>query len=278
MISLPTYEGLSGFREHAPMSSLLRVPGRKLKGQGPLLNDHQISVVDLTEESEVSASPTRSSRRSFDIFRHIRRKSPYSIAEEREEEIDLLYENQRGAFLFGIPLFSSRTLLNFDPSPWVDRFFEHSPVNIITAQLPDPSWEWAWDQWYVDMSGDVDHEGWMYNFAFHNHMATWHGNKVWFHSFVRRRRWLRKRRKRSRNYHGYRDDTFTIGTSGTPHSMSDFPGTPEEEPTTYTSLVRALKNARLDREKLDLVSKFLVTADVLEVTQLADCVCFFSNN
>jgi len=139
----------------------------------------------------------------------------------RQAEIDVLYENQRGFFLCGIPLFSSNSLLNLDPSPWQTRDFKYSPVSILDKQTPDPSWEWAWKTWYVDMTIDVDDQGWMYSFSFNNYFS-WHGTHVWFHSFVRRRRWLRKRVKIRRDgglgspddteveAHGFTQDYFTI--------------------------------------------------------------------
>ena len=109
--------------------------------------------------------------------------------------IDILYENQRGYFFFGIPFFSCNSLLNFDPPAWVTANGGPSPVDIQTAQVPDPSWAWAWPSWYIDMANDVDEEGWQYSFAFFRGLA-WHGTHPWFHSFVRRRRWIRKRVRR----------------------------------------------------------------------------------
>ena len=108
--------------------------------------------------------------------------------------INVLYENQRGSFFCGIPLYSSNSLLNFDPAGWQTSPFQDSPMNITNSQLPDPSWEWVWRTWYVDMSYDVDEEGWQYSLSFRTGIA-WHGNHPWFHSFVRWRRWLRKRVK-----------------------------------------------------------------------------------
>ena len=109
--------------------------------------------------------------------------------------IDILYENQRGYFFFGVPFFSCNSLLNFDPPAWVTANGGPSPVDVQTAQVPDPSWEWAWPSWYIDMAHDVDEEGWQYSFAFFKGLA-WHGTHPWFHSFVRRRRWIRKRVRR----------------------------------------------------------------------------------
>ncbi|KAK9366816.1 hypothetical protein V1509DRAFT_217723 [Lipomyces kononenkoae] len=106
---------------------------------------------------------------------------------------DILYENQRGFFAFGTPFFSSKGLLHYDPSPWVDGDYKYSPVDILSAPVPDPSWEWVWRTWYIDMTYDVDDQGWSYSLNFTS--DKWHGAHVWFHAFVRRRRWIRKRRR-----------------------------------------------------------------------------------
>ncbi|KAK9236258.1 hypothetical protein V1525DRAFT_407501 [Lipomyces kononenkoae] len=106
---------------------------------------------------------------------------------------DILYENQRGFFAFGTPFFSSASLLHYDPSPWVDGDYKYSPVDILSAPVPDPSWEWVWRTWYIDMTYDVDDQGWSYSLSFTS--DKWHGAHVWFHAFVRRRRWIRKRRR-----------------------------------------------------------------------------------
>ncbi|SPO24876.1 uncharacterized protein UTRI_01381_B [Ustilago trichophora] len=78
-------------------------------------------------------------------------------------EFDVLYENQRGLLVFGIPKFSPRTLFQWDPSPWTFSNGKRSAYNIANAQLPDPSWEWAYPEWFIDMTGDVDEAGWQYS-------------------------------------------------------------------------------------------------------------------
>ncbi|SNX82376.1 uncharacterized protein MEPE_01082 [Melanopsichium pennsylvanicum] len=86
-----------------------------------------------------------------------------SDATKVKYEFDVLYENQRGLLVFGIPKFSPRTLFQWDPSPWTSSSGKPSPYNIANAQLPDPSWEWAYQEWYIDMTGDVDEAGWQYS-------------------------------------------------------------------------------------------------------------------
>lgn len=190
-----------------------------------------------------------------------------------ESHIDVLFENQRGWFVFGIPLFSSKALWNFriDPAPWVDAKFKPSAVNITNAQVPDPSWVWDWKSWYVDMSLDVDEEGWQYSLLFKG--SPWHGNHPWFHSFVRRRRWLRRRVKQKippKTKESQRErlfgETFSIGTTlarsttigtGALSALDSTQGSLDEEIRDIATLLRKLKAAAIDREKIIIVHKFL---------------------
>lgn len=196
-------------------------------------------------------------------------------------EMDILYENQRGWFFFGVPRYSHSSLLNFDPCPWMTQDRRASPVDITNAQLPDPSWEWAWKTWYVDMSGDTDEQGWQYSFSFAS--SSWHGTQPWFHSFVRRRRWVRlrtkavERRTRGRSdfekSHMLNEDYFTIhsskvrsreqSTTGLSRVESGFLNRAsatvdeEDEIGDIPSLMRALKTASIDRERIDALKKFI---------------------
>ncbi|KAF2154985.1 hypothetical protein K461DRAFT_276164 [Myriangium duriaei CBS 260.36] len=213
-------------------------------------------------------------------------------AQEEDAIIEVLYENQRGLFTFGIPHFSSRSLLNFDPKAWTNAKQRGSPVNITNAQVPDPNWEWAWKSWYVDMSRDVDEDGWEYSLAFYG--CAWHGNHPWFHSFVRRRRWLRKRvRKHAHHAHGKEmnqrhlseahmltPDYFTIhpsktrsidetragsiatSVSGWRRSIADDDMDSEiGDVHDIATLLSLMKRATVDREKIVLVRHFLQNAD-----------------
>lgn len=241
------------------------------------MEDHNISLVDRTDDES----------------------SPEQIAAERPEtqtsnptpdsHIDILYENQRGWFVFGIPLFSANALWNLrvDQAPWVDAKFKRSPVNITNAQVPDPSWVWEWKSWYVDMSQDVDEEGWQYSIWFRG--AAWHGNHPWFHSFVRRRRWLRKRVKQKlppkskNNKERLFGETFSIGTTVV-RALAGSAGPASNEDTTATSfddeirnvpaLLQRLKRAAIDREKIVLINRFIEEGGE-ELYYLAEQVCAF---
>jgi hypothetical protein len=254
--------------------------------------EHRYSKTDsLTEEptdveaGQQSGTPDHAQTEAVDFAAQTRGRpltSESKKGHKKHYEIDVLYENQRGSFLFGIPLYSHSSLLNFDPSPWMNKEFKDSPVNITNAQLPDPGWEWAWKTWYVDMSYDVDEEGWQYSFAFGKQFA-WHGTHPWFHSFVRRRRWLRKR---VRKYHAQpgapqasnmsaahrlNEEYFTIHPKRDQSPDSARPQSyigsvrleieePPEEIKDIATLLKALRLASIDREKIDLVKRFVTQA------------------
>lgn len=218
-----------------------------------------------------------------------RKPSPY---QDRGVEIDILYENQRGSWFLGIPLFSSKSLLNFDPSSWTNAYNKPSLVSVTNAQLPDPSWEWAWKSWYVDMSLDVDEQGWEYSFMFQTKFA-WHGTHPWFHSFVRRRRWVRKRVRRHKETilgqldcvheehhttsHKLNADYFSVHPAGVERRksgstydltlsgvlstdqtlVSDGPRGYDDELDDISTLLQRLKWATVDREKIKLVLDYM---------------------
>ena len=209
------------------------------------------------------------------------RKKGSRTKEPGDSFIDVLYENQRGAFFCGIPLYSSNSLLNLDPAPWQTANFQDSAVNITNFQLPDPSWVWDWKTWYVDMSHDVDELGWEYSFSF-NKFYAWHGNHPYWTSFVRRRRWLRRRirihphlsdgKQRSMDQaHMLTEDYFTIHAANRRPSRessanrssfivalkSESEGEDEQiEITNSSALLAAIRKAKVDREKIAAVANF----------------------
>ncbi|KAH7136114.1 hypothetical protein B0J11DRAFT_480393 [Dendryphion nanum] len=218
--------------------------------------DQQISLVDHTDDETASNNPPSEQQPA----------TPDSA-------IEILYENQRGWFVFGLPLFSGRALWNLkvDQAPWVDAKFKPSAVNITNYQVPDPSWVWDWKSWYVDMSQDVDEEGWQYSLWFRG--SPWHGNHPWFHSFVRRRRWLRRRVKQKLppktkdNRERLFGETFSIGTTlarmstlGTTGFDSSTEQSIEEEIRDIPTLMNVLKKSAIDREKIVAITKFIAEA------------------
>jgi hypothetical protein len=245
---------------------------------GPLVPDDENAPA---QQEGQEATPTQKGyleRGKARARRALNRKRTLGRGKEEDSVIDILYENQRGAFFFGVPMFSSSSLLNFDPRPWQNAAFRTSASDIRNAQVPDPSWIWDWKSWYVDMSRDVDEEGWEYSFSFQKGFA-WHGNHPWFHSFVRRRRWLRKRvrrdtsRKTKERGHELTADYFTIHPKilrgPSPNGsltysalrargfQNDDVSVQDVDIVDIGTLILMLRKAAVDREKLVAVRKFV---------------------
>ncbi|KAK0615843.1 hypothetical protein B0T17DRAFT_497337 [Bombardia bombarda] len=225
-----------------------------------------------------------------------RRQSSRSKPKTPESTIDILYENQRGGFLCGMPLFSSKALGNLDPPPWTNYAHHASPTDITNAQVPDPSWEWVWPEWRINHDDGVDEDGWEYSFMF-SKKFSWH-KASWWNSFVRRRAWIRKRVKKDENYmlqdpHMLNPDYFSVRPSsdlsrerslsrdratsrsrtashrGSRQSMSTGTGTGTvnlEEPEQITiqdveTLLLVLRRSRIDREKIEAIDNYLEHAE-----------------
>ncbi|KAI1194397.1 hypothetical protein F5X97DRAFT_336056 [Nemania serpens] len=216
------------------------------------------------------------------------------LPREPETEIDILYENQRGGFLCGIPLFSSAALGNLDPPAWTNSALRPSPTDIHTAQVPDPSWQWAWPEWRINHDDQIqaDGDGWEYSFMFSDKFS-WH-RPNWYGSFVRRRAWIRRRIKISIGYqaadeHAMNPAYFTVAArqrSPSPFAMMSGPErnsldrqsrgshgnsrrsresarggldsslAPLEAKTTE-DLMTVLRQSRIDREKLEAVESYV---------------------
>ncbi|RAK99828.1 uncharacterized protein BO80DRAFT_384540 [Aspergillus ibericus CBS 121593] len=257
----------------ATETATTNTPSRRSPSQQPTPPSQDVGVTDFALEPSHTASEQPKKLKGL----------------KPNTELDILYENQRGWFFFGIPLYSHSSLLNFDPSAWTTADLRDSPVDITNAQVPDPSWVWAWRSWYVDMSGDVDDQGWQYSFSFTS--SAWHGSHPWFHSFVRRRRWVRVRTKRLVDRRGrtglemahrLNEDYFTIHSgknkrraaseaglttasagytngslSRTTTKVGEEEETPVEEIADIPALMHALRVAIVDREKMDALDRFV---------------------
>lgn len=265
-----------------------QVPGGSITAENA---DAQYPLTEIgTETTRIDTANTSPSRVPSHSNNTIRAAGAGLVVSDSEttakstSELDILYENQRGWFFFGVPWYSHSSLLNFDPSAWMTQDRRDSAYNITNAQLPDPSWEWVWRTWYVDMSGDVDEQGWQYSLSFKS--SQWHGTHPWFHSFVRRRRWVRLRAKipekrhRGRsefeNAHMLNEDYFTIHSSKVKSREQSIAGfsrvesgflsrgstNVNEEPQIeeigdIPSLMEALKISSIDRERSDALKKFI---------------------
>ncbi|KAF9427303.1 hypothetical protein BGZ94_005159 [Podila epigama] len=158
----------------------------------------------IYNKSRKAAKPTESqlitveAPRLVDVQSALDDRRFFQLSSDPEPEGDFVYEflyqHQRGAFFLGTPKFSSKSLLPVDPDEWTDNRFEISAMDITNYELPDPSWEWVHKSWLVDMTSDVDEDGWEYAMTFHG--SPWHGNHEVLRSFARRRRWLRLRKRK----------------------------------------------------------------------------------
>ncbi|KAJ3512431.1 hypothetical protein NLJ89_g3519 [Agrocybe chaxingu] len=111
----------------------------------------------------------------------------------------VVYENQRGATVFSIPYYSSLSLLPSDPSPFTLpnaslKRSKQPPISLENYPLPDGNWRWVSRCWMIDMrsdSGEVQHDGFEYNWMFRQH--NWRAQVGSFNAggWVRRRRWIR---------------------------------------------------------------------------------------
>ncbi|KZT30573.1 hypothetical protein NEOLEDRAFT_1126163 [Neolentinus lepideus HHB14362 ss-1] len=119
----------------------------------------------------------------------------------------ILYENQRGVTLFSSSYYSRLSLLPTDPpaftlpyagpstSTSVREARRHQPkiTKLSEYPLPDGTWEWVSQCWMIDMreDGEVQHDGFEYNWLFRRHYWRAEVGKFNAGGWVRRRRWVR---------------------------------------------------------------------------------------
>ena len=179
-----------------------------------------------------------------------------------------------------MPLFASKALGNLDPPPWTNFAHKPSPTDPTTAQVPDPSWEWAWADWKINHEDGVDEEGWEYSFAF-SKKFSWHGPK-WWDSFVRRRAWIRKRVKKDSGYvqedpsmlnaqyfavrpasvvsparSTSRADSRRVSKVSMANSAAEVEELEQADIEDIETLLRALRASRIDREKIEAIDNYL---------------------
>ncbi|KAJ7293581.1 hypothetical protein C8J57DRAFT_1269399 [Mycena rebaudengoi] len=133
-----------------------------------------------------------------DVYVHLDASFESSYVDDTQDQYRwaILYENQRGLKFFSTLYYSRFSLLPTDPLPFTTpnasskRRSEQPDVSLSVYPLPDGAWSWL-SPWMIDMrsdSGEVQHDGFEYNWIFRTH--HWHP-EVGATSWVRRRRWVR---------------------------------------------------------------------------------------
>lgn len=246
------------------------------------LSTSNFDKMSLSQRSQRLSLPVHSRSRTHPIV-----ISPFI------QEYDVLYENQRGFYLLGIPKFSANLLSPLDPPAWCDRNLKGIGTDLQNHPLPDPTWEWVDSTWLVDMSGDVDPNGWQYAFRFNN--CTWRGDSKAFHNFVRRRRWLRLRQKKVRSPEVFDivplPDTSPLSDSAplSPISMkseiSHSSDTSSLEPISVSiegsNITQRLGTSRVDREKIAIIQTMIELRETPfsedEIADVLNCLEFETN-
>ncbi|ORY00642.1 hypothetical protein K493DRAFT_298801 [Basidiobolus meristosporus CBS 931.73] len=170
---------------------------------------------------------------------------------ERGLTVEVLYENQRGLWICGTPHFSHRMLNPFDSAPWTDKFQRFSPVDIHSAQLPDPSWDWADPYWYIDSSGDIDEEGWEYAFMFGSN--SWHDSSG--HLFDEEGGFDIDHKPT------FADRQMRYITPNSPDKSE------EDTPIKSKGIVAKLRECRIDRERFIIIDEYLKLTNKIELQE-----------
>ncbi|KAI9365388.1 hypothetical protein DFJ73DRAFT_807600, partial [Zopfochytrium polystomum] len=161
------------------------VPARPLPPRRPSVSSVRSSassVASSSSSSYATLTPARSGSAGG-----LQQQQPAVTAGPTEVR-DELIENQRGACLYGEPVFSSEALLPTDAPPWSD---ENGNIQVDRLSFPvPPGWEWVSD-WMLAANG-ADPDGWTY--SVHFRFPEWSGQPDASH-YVRRRVWVRHRRR-----------------------------------------------------------------------------------
>jgi len=179
-----------------------------------------------------------------------------------------LYENQRGITLFSSPYYSPLSLLPTDPLPFTiplnNAKRSHQPdISLKNYPLPDGTWQWVSKSWMIDMrtdSGEVQHDGFEYNWRFRDNNWRAEAGKLGTGAWVRRRRWVRLmvRPARHPRDHGDGQDNMTFRNS------------PSESASSAVSLVHPGSELALD--EMDSVAREVWKGDDQDWVRLHRCL------
>ncbi|KAF9456192.1 hypothetical protein BDZ94DRAFT_1178243 [Collybia nuda] len=169
-----------------------------------------LSLPNLRSPKRTNKLPCQTSSQEFDPAQQVNAGDTHLIhldasrlANGRESqdkyEWAIVYENQRGMTMFSIPYYSRLSLLPSDPLPFTTpnaspKRSEQPPISLVNYPLPDGDWRWVSKCWMIDMrsdSGEVQHDGFEYNWVFRAHKWRSEVGVLSSGGWVRRRRWVR---------------------------------------------------------------------------------------
>ncbi|KAG7884506.1 hypothetical protein KL938_001633 [Ogataea parapolymorpha] len=190
-----------GSRDEFVVSSALQSRYATNNGLNESLLEGQVSHYDNIEKHLTRLPQFKDSAEFLDCLAHFsgndvdlgdisRFESQFGGGEETYK-YEVIIENQRGATLLGIPMYSRESLLYPLDPPKFQTLRGHAITSLNLYPLPSRSWRWSWNNWFILMIQDVDQEGWVYS-------KVRFGSRKWkgvgrFGNFVRRRVWVRKR-------------------------------------------------------------------------------------
>ncbi|KAG7893760.1 hypothetical protein KL908_002814 [Ogataea polymorpha] len=190
-----------GSRDEFVVSSALHSRYTTNNGLSESLLEGQVSHYDNIEKHLTRLPQFKDSREFLDCLAQFsgndvdlgdisRFESQFGGVEETYK-YEVIIENQRGATLLGIPMYSRESLLYPLDPPKFQTLRGHAITSLNLYPLPSRSWRWSWNNWFILMIQDVDQEGWVYS-------KVRFGSRKWkgvgrFGNFVRRRVWVRKR-------------------------------------------------------------------------------------
>ncbi|TYJ54105.1 hypothetical protein B9479_005201 [Cryptococcus floricola] len=221
---------------------------------------------------------------------------PEAIKDDMELEYvwDVLFENQRGAYLLGTAYYSSKVLLPLDPSsftrpsgsiPSASSFSVKSNPNgngstraisqgpqaesrdrepppqsnktsytLDTFQPPLPDWEYL-TPWLVNMREGTDELGWRYNAWFKKQGWKSHAGNMGWLGWVRRREWVRLRRVRERTKVGPDMPDSALQAERREKKLGEVLSGSKAQ--NVCNILKAFGSLTLDRERLELWQKWL---------------------
>ncbi|TFK77094.1 hypothetical protein BDN72DRAFT_26721 [Pluteus cervinus] len=189
------------FSQKSSLSRYLSLPNLRRKSSKLPQPSNQSEQGDIQEDAEEFAphhvpEATGATQNTITLHGPDNRDEP---CEQDRYEWAILYENQRGMTVFSIPYYSKLSLLPNDPPPFTmpntsSKRSNQPPLSLTEYPLPDGRWRWVSKAWMIDMrsdTGEVQHDGFEYNWVFRQHKWRAEVGPLSAGGWVRRRRWVR---------------------------------------------------------------------------------------